>query len=81
MTTAFAHACNLRPDLAFLIQPGGAAIAILTAAAFWIALHVAIFGSRIHDPFAKLLRPKALWIAAGAWGASWGYTLVTWSMR
>lgn len=78
MTTAFAHACHLQLSDAIRTQPGGALFALGVSVGFWVALHMAITGSRLQRPLAKLLRPKTLWITAGVWALSWGYTLLTW---
>jgi hypothetical protein len=71
MTTSFSHAANGQYAGAFHAQPLGATMAITSAAAFWLCLHVAIFGSRIGAPAGRLLvgwGPKLLVVALlGAW--------------
>lgn len=81
MTTAFALAAD--GDLAgsFAAHPFGAVLALGTAAAFWISLHVAIFGSRAGYLAGRLLQPRPLWLAAGAWGAGWAYKIATWPVQ
>lgn len=79
MTTAVTLAVHARPFSSLLTQPFGTLIAISAAVGFWVGLHVLIFGSRVGRPFAKLLRPKALWIIAALWGLSWGYTALKWN--
>lgn len=78
MTTAFAHAC--RGDLAASLraQPMGLAGALALAGAFWVAGGIAVLGHRTGPICGKLLSPRVLWIAAGAWLASWGWVMGTW---
>ncbi|HYE02522.1 MAG TPA: DUF2752 domain-containing protein [Phycisphaerales bacterium] len=78
MTTAFAAAADGDLITAFIAQPFAALLALATAAAFWIGAYVALTGSRLARAFVPLLRPRALWVIAGAWGVSWAYKLVTW---
>lgn len=79
MTTAFAEAADGDLLGSARVQPFGAILAVLTAAAVWASLHQAVLGSRIGRMCEGLLRPRALWGAAALWGASWAYTLLTWS--
>jgi hypothetical protein len=79
MTTAVTLAVHGNPIDSFITQPFGTLIALSAAVGFWVGLHVFIFGSRVGRPFAKLLKPKALWIIAGLWGLSWGYTALKWN--
>lgn len=78
MTTAFAHAAHGRLDSAFVAQPMGAVLSIVTAAGFWASIHVLLTGSRVGEVCGRLLRPRVLWVALGAAGAAWAYKLVTW---
>jgi hypothetical protein len=78
MTTSFAAAAEGDFVGAFLAQPFGLVLALGTAAGFWASLHVAVFGSRVGRMCSKLLRPRAMWLFAGAWGASWAYKIATW---
>jgi len=78
MTTAFAAAADGDFAAAFVTQPMGAILAVATAAAFWCSLHVAVFGSRLGRLCGTLVRPRWLWIFAGAWAASWAYKIATW---
>ena len=73
MTTAFAHAAHGHPVASFRTQPFGALLALAAAGAFWGGLHVAIFGSRLGALGGRLLRPRAVMIAAGLLLAAWGY--------
>lgn len=71
MTTSFSHA--VRGDLlrSFLAQPFGFVLALATAMAFIVSLHVALTGSQLAQPFARLWNARAAWLialfAAGAW--------------
>jgi hypothetical protein len=78
MTTAFAASAEGNFLTAFVTQPIGALLAVATAVVFWIALHIAAFGSRLGSVVARLWRPRWLWIFAGAWAASWAYKIATW---
>jgi hypothetical protein len=78
MTTAFAAAAEGDLLTSLVTQPVGALLAVATAATFWIALHVAVFGSRLGQLCGRLWRPRWLWIFAGAWAASWAYKIATW---
>lgn len=78
MTTAVSLAAHGRPVQSFLTQPAGFLVAVAAAAAFWVALHVAITGSRTHAAFAFLVRPRPLCILAAIWLGSWVYKIITW---
>jgi hypothetical protein len=77
MTTSFALATDLRPVDAFRTQPMGALACLLTAAAFWGALHVAATGSRLASVAGRLLNGRTLWVLLGLTLAAWGYKLLT----
>lgn len=78
MTTAFACAANRRPVDSFRAQPFAAVGAVVAAAVFWGAAHVALFGSRLGFIAARVfLRPRVLWPVGVAWAASWVYKVVT----
>lgn len=79
MTTAVSLAAHAHPWRAFVTQPFGALVALGAAVGFWGALHVALFGSRLGRIAGTLLRPRIVWIGAGLWAASWGYTLISWN--
>lgn len=81
MTTAFAAATEGHWLASVRAQPFGTMLCLATAAIFWGALHVAAFGSRIGRLCGKLLRPRWIWLMAGAWGASWAYEIATWGAR
>ena len=78
MTTSFAHAAHGHLERAVAAQPMGAALALASAAAFWIGLHVAVTGSDLGRVCGNLLRPRVLWLIAGAAGAAWAYKLLVW---
>lgn len=78
MTTAFALAADGDLAGAFDAQPFGLILALGTAAGFWASMHVAVTGSRAGRLAARLLQPRVLWLAAGAWGASWAYKIAAW---
>lgn len=78
MTTAVAHAAHGHFPAAVIAQPMGAALALAASAAFWIGLHVALTGSSLGRVCGNLLRPRVLWLLAGAAGAAWAYKLLVW---
>jgi hypothetical protein len=78
MTTSFAHAAHGHLGPAIGAQPMGAALALAASAAFWIGLHVALTGSDLGRVCGILLRPRVLWLIAGAAGAAWAYKLLVW---
>lgn len=78
MTTAFAHAVRAQPAAAFRAQPAGAILALMTPVVFWGALTAAITGARLHVLAARLASPRAVWVLAGLWAASWLYKIATW---
>ncbi len=78
MTTAFSYAAHGRFIPAFLAQPFGFVLALVTAAGFWAAVHIAATGSTVGRIYAKLLRPRVLWTLAGLALVAWGFKWVTW---
>lgn len=78
MTTAFAHAADASFPEAFATQPMGAALAVLLAAGFWLALHSAVFGSRLGGIAASAWSGRAMWVGLGALLAAWAYKILTW---
>ena len=80
MTTSFAWAASGDLMQATLTQPFGALLALGTAGAFWIGLHIALTGSHAFQIVARtLLRPAVVWPAGVAFLASWGYKILTWT--
>lgn len=77
MTTAFAGMATGSLVSALRAQPLGALLALSTAVAFWVCVHVAVTGSRLGLIFLRLARPGALWVIVGLWMASWAYKLAT----
>lgn len=78
MTTAFACAAEGDYSHSFNIHPFGAALAILAAATFWGAGHVALTGSNLAGLAAMAFRPRPLAIVGIAGLASWAYKWITW---
>ncbi len=78
-TTAFAFAGHGDLLSAFKVQPFGALLAILTAAAFWVGLYASATGSGAVMLLTKLLSPRLLWAFAAFWGLSWAYKVLTYS--
>jgi hypothetical protein len=78
MTTAVSWAAHGDLVRSFWVQPGGMAFALALAVLFWPLLWSGLTGSRVITMVAKLLRPRALWIGAAVWGASWAYKVATW---
>jgi hypothetical protein len=79
MTTAFAHAANGDILAAAGAQPMGAALALLCAAGFWVALHAGVTGS---PGLAAALTGRAgrrtLWAAIALLVGAWVYKLISW---
>jgi hypothetical protein len=78
MTTAFAHAAHIGFWQGFKTQPMGLILAVLTAAGFWAAVHVAWTGSQVGRVCARILTPPVLWSMTGMLVAAWAYKWVTW---
>ncbi len=79
MTTAVAHAARFDLPAAFRAQPFGALVALLAAAAFWIALHAAITGADAWRHARVLFSWRAAWVWAGLAGLAWAYKWATWT--
>jgi len=77
MTTSWARAAEGNLAAAFVTQPFGSLLVVLTAAMFWGALYVAATGSRLGVAATSMLRPSVLWTLAGMAAAAWVYKLVT----
>jgi hypothetical protein len=78
MTTAFAHAADGHLIASVLAQPMGAALALVSATGFWIALHVALTGSNAAAILHPLATRRALWASIALLAASWIYKIATW---
>lgn len=81
MTTAVSLAADGRLLDAAVTQPAGMLAAVLAAAVFWGAVHVAATGSRLGTMFARLLTPRAVTAMVAACAVAWVYTLATWPAR
>lgn len=79
MTTSFSHAGEAQWITAFLTQPAGAVMGLMTAAAFWFAAHSAVTGSRIGSMTAWLLRPRTIAVLVGGLLAAWVYKILSWN--
>jgi hypothetical protein len=79
MTTAFSKAGEGRWIAAFLTQPAGAALGLMTAAGFWLSGHAALTGSRLGSAAGSLLRPRVATLMVVGFIAAWGYKIVTWN--
>ncbi|MBL1215879.1 MAG: DUF2752 domain-containing protein [Planctomycetes bacterium] len=75
MTTAFAHAADGHFIKAFLVQPMGLLLALLTVMAFWVALVVTLTGSRIGQSMVLFWRPATVWGLGFLTLISWLYTI------
>lgn len=78
MTTSFAHAARADFVASFLTQPFGFLLALASATGFWIALHIAVFGSTMGRPIAAFMGRRLLWISLAALLAAWAYKIATW---
>ncbi len=79
MTTAFSNAANRRPIAAFVAQPMGAALSVVTAAVLWGCVYVSLLGHQLASVLRLTTRPRVLWVVGALWAMSWVYKLVTWS--
>jgi hypothetical protein len=78
MTTAFAHAADGNLVASFLAQPLGCVLAIATAMALLLGLHVALTGSLIGRALGgRLLGRRTGWAIAGAVLAAWGFKILS----
>jgi Protein of unknown function (DUF2752) len=75
MTTAFAHMTGLEVIAAFRAQPFGAALALGSAAGFWLCVWIAGFGSRIGTLLVRMLSPRVVWLVFVLAGAAWVYKI------
>lgn len=75
MTTSFAHA--VRGDLltAAVTQPFGCLLALASAMAALIGLHVTVTGSRMLHVVPRLWFPRAGWVVGGLLALSWFYKM------
>lgn len=76
MTTSFAHAVRGNLLASFLTQPMGMVLAILTAAAMFAGLFVAVTGSGLGGLLGRLWTPRILWLAAAMTTLAWMYKIL-----
>ncbi len=78
MTTSFSHAGEGSWSTAFLTQPMGALLALLTTMIFWGATHQALTGSRIGSVVQTTLKPRVVVAMLALAVAAWIYKIATW---
>lgn len=76
MTTSFAHAADGDLFGAFVTQPMGAVLAIMTAIALLVGTYTAATGSRVAALFGRLWCRRAGWMFGIAFAAAWIYKIV-----
>ncbi|NBB84011.1 MAG: DUF2752 domain-containing protein [Alphaproteobacteria bacterium] len=74
-TTAFSHVMHGQLLAAFEVQPAGALLALLTAAAGALALCVLITGRPVYRHLARWRRPATLWVALAVVLGGWLYKI------
>jgi hypothetical protein len=79
MTTAFSQAGEARWLSAFLTQPAGAALSLMTAVAFWLGLHACLTGSRVGSMTGWMVRPRMITALAAGLIVAWVYKIVSWN--
>jgi hypothetical protein len=77
MTTAFAHAADGDLLASFLTQPLGCLLAIATAIALLVSVHVFVTGSRLWHVFTRLWTRRSPWILAVVVIGSWMYKIAS----
>lgn len=77
MTTSFAFAAEGDLAASFMTQPLGALLAIATAMALLVGMHVAVTGSRLGGMFTRLWRPWSGWAIAGLVLAAWLFKVIS----
>ncbi len=76
MTTSFSHAVKGELGQAFLAQPLGAILALLTAVVFLLGVYVALTGSCIANRLAGPFRARWLWSFGAVVLLAWGYKIL-----
>lgn len=76
MTTAYSHAVRGSLFQAALVQPMGAALAVLTAAVLVVSAYVAATGSMVGHLFASKVTPRVLLVFGLLAAAAWGYKIL-----
>ncbi len=79
MTTAVTHVANGQWSAGFITQPAGAAAAFAASAAFWLAAHSALTGSRAIRLWEAAITMKGLALIGVAVGLAWAYKAVIWA--
>ena len=77
MTTAFAHAADGHFLASVNAQPLGFLLALGTAIALLVSLHVAVTGSRLGWAFTRLWGRYTGWVVAALVVAAWGYKIIS----
>ena len=76
MTTAFTHAVHGRPLKAFLTQPAGAVLAVLTAMLALVSGYATIAGASLVPLGRSLARPAVFWTGGGLLLAAWVFKIL-----
>ncbi|MDG2055201.1 MAG: DUF2752 domain-containing protein [Phycisphaerales bacterium] len=76
MTTSFSHAVKGELGHAFMAQPLGAILAVVTAAILLLGVYVAITGSRVANRLAGPFRARWLWTISAVVLVAWGYKIL-----
>ena len=73
MTTSFSHAAQGRLLKAFLVQPGGMVLAVLTAAGAIVSCWALVAGTPLGMVGRAVWRPATVWFFVGLVIVSWAY--------
>ncbi|MEE9211576.1 MAG: DUF2752 domain-containing protein [Phycisphaeraceae bacterium] len=76
MTTAFTHAVHGRPLKAFLTQPVGAVLAVLTAVLALVSGYATIAGASLAPLGRSLARPAIFWTGGALLLAAWVFKIL-----
>lgn len=77
MTTAFSHAANGDLLGAFVAQPMGMVLAMVTAIAVVAGLYTAVSGSMLGPFLASFFGPRLLWIALALGALAWVWKIAS----
>ncbi len=75
MTTAFALAADGRLYDAFITQPGGFILALMTAMVCWMGLWWTVTGRSLAGVFGAVLRPRFFLVLGGVVLGAWAYKI------
>lgn len=78
MTTSFAHAGEGHWSTAFLTQPMGSLLVLLTTVVFWGSLVQAASGARIGILIEPMLKPRMFVLLGLMLLGAWVYKIITW---